>query len=92
MYTKSGSVCKEYNFISKRWMQKKIRPLTQSEREILILAQQDKNTQEMADSLYKSKNTIRNQIKSLFTELNVHSMPEILEYANNHRLIYPDNE
>lgn len=62
MYTKSGSVCKEYNFVSKRWMQKKIRPLTQSEREILILAQQDKNTQEMADSLCKSKNTIRNQI------------------------------
>lgn len=88
-YNKDGLTYKEYNYKVRRWQQKAIETLTEREKAILVLAQQGKTTNEIADDLYKGFNTIRNQIKALFSKLNVHSMQEAIEYASNHCLIYP---
>lgn len=89
MYNKDGSTYEEYNTTTQRWRKKTIEPLTERERAILMLAQQGKNSGEIAGILYKGRNTIRNQIKSLFAKLNTHSMQETVELACRHGMIYP---
>jgi DNA-binding CsgD family transcriptional regulator len=88
LYNKDG-VYGEYNFTSKRWKRKMIEPLTERERAILMLAGQGKSSKEVANVLFKGQNTIRNQIKVIFSKLKVHSMQEAIELAGDHRLVYP---
>lgn len=88
MYNKGRLTYDEYNFRTKRWEQKTKIPLTKRESAILMLALQGKNTKEIADQLCRGQNTIRNQIKSLFSKLHVHSMQEAIEVANNHSMVY----
>lgn len=78
---KDGLTYKEYNFMTKRWKQKTKEQLTERERAILMLAEQGKSSGEIAGDLCKGKNTIRNQIKALFSKLKVHSMQEAIEIA-----------
>lgn len=87
MFTNDGLTYEEFSFISNRWKQKTKHQLTERERAILMLAQQGKNSKEIANALCKGHNTIRNQIKPLFSKLNVHSMQEAIEYAYYHSLI-----
>lgn len=89
IHNKDESKYTEYNFQTKRWKQKEKVSLTERESAILILAQQGKSSKEMANLLYKGQNTIRNQMKSLFSKLGVHSMQEAIEFAHNYHLIYP---
>lgn len=79
----------EYNFITRRWKRKENESLTERERAILMLAEQGKSSAEMGDLLCKGHNTIRNQIKALFSKLKIHSMQEAIEFARNLRMIYP---
>ncbi|MCD7976899.1 MAG: LuxR C-terminal-related transcriptional regulator [Tannerellaceae bacterium] len=88
MYNRDRLTYEEYNFICKRWKQQRKMTLTKRESVILMLAQQGKNYREIAYDLCKGHNTIRNQIKSLFSKLKVHSMQEALESAHNHCIIY----
>jgi DNA-binding NarL/FixJ family response regulator len=87
MHNKNGWTYEEYNFRSGRWTQKTKESLTERERTILMLAGQGKTTGEIADCLCKGQNTIRNQIKAIFSKLNIHSMQEALELASNCRMI-----
>jgi DNA-binding NarL/FixJ family response regulator len=64
------------------------RAIYEREKAILILAQQGKSSGEIANDLCKEENTKRNQIKPLFSKLNVHSMQEAIEFACHHRMIY----
>ena len=43
MYNKDGLIYKEYSFVSRRWKQIELAPLTEQERVILMLAQQGKS-------------------------------------------------
>jgi len=81
MYYKDGFTFEEYNFITHRWKEKKVTVLTELEMAIIMLAQQGKSSGDIAKDLYKGCNTIRNQIKALFSKLNVHTMQETLEFA-----------
>lgn len=63
--------------------------LTERERAILMLAQQGRSSTEIGDILCKGHNTIRNQIKALFSKLKMHSMQGTIEFARNFRMIYP---
>lgn len=72
-----------YNFTTNCWEQQVMEPLTEREKIILTLSKQGKNSKEIATDLCRSENTIRNQIKSLFLKLNVHSMQEAVEYDRN---------
>lgn len=89
MHYRDGLVYSEYNFITKRWSQKVKESLTERERAILMLAQQGKRSFEIAIDLCKGHNTIRNQIKSLYAKLKVHSMQEAIELARKFCMIYP---
>ena len=83
LHNKDKSTYEEYNFITRRWKQDKIEILTEREKAILMLAQQCKNTVEIANELCKGQHTIRNQIKALFNKLKVHSMQEALQISKN---------
>jgi len=89
MHNKDGLTYEQYNFTTKRWKQKTKEPLTEREKAILMLAQQGKSSREIANDLCKGQNTIRNQIKPLFSKLKVHSMQEAIEVARYHCMIYP---
>ena len=89
LHYKDGSTYREYNFTTKRWMQKEKETLTERERVLLMLGQQGKSTAEMSDILCKGHNTIRNQIKAMFSKLGKHTMLETIEFARNFRMIYP---
>lgn len=73
----------EYDFKTNRWVSKVMEPLTEREIIILMLSKQGKSSKGIANDLCRSENTIRNQIKSLFLKLNVHSMQAAIEYACN---------
>ena len=88
MYNKDGLTYKEYSFVSRRWKQIELAPLTEQERAILMLAQQGKNTIAIADDLIKAISTVGNQIKPLFSKLNVHSIIEAIDNASIHRMMY----
>ena len=89
LHYKDGLTYSEYNFVTRRWKQKVKESLTERERAILMLAQQGKSSAEIADDLCKGHNTIRNQIKALFSKLKIHSMQGAIELARNFRMIYP---
>jgi len=87
LFYKDGVTCKEYNTKTQRWKRKQIEPLTERESAILMLARQGETTEEIADHLCKGRNTIRNQIKSLFNKLHVHSMQEALDYIDYYPVV-----
>ena len=75
LHNKDKSTYEEYNFITRRWKQDKIEILTEREKAILMLAQQCKNTVEIANELCKGQHTIRNQIKALFNNCLLYTSP-----------------
>ncbi len=89
MYSTDRLIYKEYNFKTRFWKWKTIEPLTEREKAILMLAQQGKSSREIGNNLCKGCNTIRNQIKVLFSKLNVHTMQEAIEFATRNHMINP---
>ena len=89
LHYKDGLRYDEYKFLTRRWKQKIKESLTERERAILMLAQQGRSSTEIGDILCKGHNTIRNQIKALFSKLKMHSMQGTIEFARNFRMIYP---
>jgi PAS domain S-box-containing protein len=61
--------------------------LTGREREVLILLSRGFNTQEIAEALSISPNTVRNHIQNILAKLGVHSRPEAIVYAYQNGLI-----
>lgn len=87
LHHKGSSIYEAYNFTTRRWKWETIESLTEREKVILMLACQGKTTREIANDLCNGYNTIRNQIKPLFSKLNVHSMHEAIEWAHRHCMI-----
>ncbi len=87
LHYKNESNYNEFNFVTNRWTQTKKDILTEREKVILMLAQQGKNTIEMSDILCKGHCTIRNQIKALFSKLEIHTMQGAIEVARNFHMI-----
>ncbi len=72
----------EYNFKTKLWADVSEEfLLTEREQSILVLAQQGKNTNEIAVVLCKSVYTIRNQIKLIYKKIGVNSIQEAREFV-----------
>ena len=63
--------------------------LNERERILLNLSRQGLNSNEISETLCRSKHTIQNQIKALFVKLNVHSIQEAIERANHCNLLHP---
>ncbi len=81
---RTGYIYKEYKLAAQRWHPIRPQALTERETAILMLADQGKNSKEIAEALYKGQNTIQNQIKALFAKLEVHSMQEAMEVAKHY--------
>lgn len=81
---KMGQIYKEYKFTTRHWHPITPQVLTERETAILMLADQGKNSREIAEALCKGQNTIQNQIKALFIKLEVHSMWEAIEVADHY--------
>jgi DNA-binding CsgD family transcriptional regulator len=88
VYYKCGLSYEEYSFKTERWKHVKTERLTERERAILMLARQGRSSRELADTLYASYHTVRNQIGSLFLKLGVNSMLEAVVFAANRRMIF----
>lgn len=58
-----------------------IEKLTGREREVLIILARGFNTQEIAETLSISPNTVRNHVQNILTKLGVHSRQEAIVYA-----------
>lgn len=79
LYYNNSSIYEEYSPKKKSWFMCSTMLLTEREKFILELAKKGLNVTEIADVLCRSKYTIQNQIKSLFSKLEVHSIQEALE-------------
>lgn len=81
---RTGYIYKEYKLTTQRWHSITPQALTERETAILMLADQGKNSREIAKTLCKGQNTIQNQIKALFAKLEVHSMQEAMEVVKHY--------
>jgi len=81
-----------YSFKNQRWEQKSIQNLTTREKEILILANQGKQTKEIANILDISPKTIRNLEIILYNKLGFNSIIEAIIYATNHNMIFQNSK
>jgi len=89
MYYKDGLTYEEYDTKYYRWKKKTLKPFSERERAILMLAQQNNGSKEIANILCKGNYTIKNQIKQIFSKLDVHSIQEAIERASFQHLIFP---
>lgn len=62
-------------------------PLTEREREVLILIAQGRSNQEIADQLVISIKTVNRHRENIMTKLNLHSRVELVRYALEKGLI-----
>lgn len=88
IHGKDGLIHTEYNFDKQSWKKVVIKPLTEREKAILVLACQGRNSKEIANCLCRGHHTIRNQIKSLFDKLGVNSMQEAIDFSDNYCMLY----
>lgn len=66
--------------------EKTLDQLTPTEFQVLRLIGQGKSNDEIAESLFISKNTVRSHIKSIYAKLNTHSRLQLALYAINSAL------
>ncbi|MFD2520676.1 response regulator [Emticicia soli] len=62
--------------------------LTERELEILVLIAQENSSQQIADKLFISLNTVETHRKNLFRKLNIKNLAGIIRYAFQHKLIH----
>jgi two-component system, NarL family, response regulator LiaR len=64
--------------------------LSERERQILTLLVEGASSQELADRLYLSRNTVRSHVQNICAKLQVHSRLEAVAFAVKHGLAYPE--
>lgn len=77
----------EYDLTQHRWVLKKEKALSETERDVLWLSTQGYTMNDIADKLCKSVDTIKSCKRSLFTRLGVKNIAEALYHAANYRLL-----
>lgn len=60
--------------------------LSDAEMRVMRMYYQDKNVENIADSLYLSFHTVKNHIKSAYAKLGIHTRGEFITYASKHQL------
>jgi LuxR family maltose regulon positive regulatory protein len=58
-----------------------VEPLTERERQVLVLLRTPLSLPEIAERLYISANTVRSHAKHIYAKLDVHSRAEAVERA-----------
>lgn len=72
--------------VGKDLKEKSLDQLTRTEFQVLRLIGQGRSNDEIANSLFISKNTVRSHIKSIYAKLNTHSRLQLALYAINSAL------
>lgn len=66
------------------------RLLTERERQILALLAEGASSQDLADRLFLSRNTVRSHVQNICAKLQVHSRLEAVAFAVKHGLTHPE--
>jgi NarL family two-component system response regulator LiaR len=64
--------------------------LTERERQILALLAEGASSQELANRLYLSRNTVRSHVQNICGKLQVHSRLQAVAFAVKHGIMYPE--
>lgn len=64
--------------------------LTEREKQILALLAEGASSQELANRLYLSRNTVRSHVQNICAKLQVHSRLQAVAFAVKHGLTYPE--
>ena len=78
---------REYSLAEGRWYDRVPIVLTETEQNLLMMSAQGYTTEEIADRLFRSVDTIKYHRKKLFRKLEVDSISEALAFATNYGLI-----
>lgn len=92
LHYKNSLTYEKYETAVGSWSTHTMSLLNERERILLNLSRQGLNSNEISETLCRSKHTIQNQIKALFVKLNVHSIQEAIERANHCNLLHPYKE
>ena len=92
LHYKNSLTYEKYEPAVGSWSTQTMSLLNERERILLNLSRQGLNSNEISETLCRSKHTIQNQIKALFVKLNVHSIQEAIERANHCNLLHPYKE
>ena len=92
LHYKNSLTYEKYEPAVGSWSTHTMSLLNERERILLNLSRQGLNSNEISETLCRSKHTIQNQIKALFVKLNVHSIQEAIERANHCNLLHPYKE
>lgn len=77
----------EYNRITRRWNERHVPTLSDSEKSVLTLSIQGFTIGEIADRMFLSTETIKKYRKSIFDKLEVRNMSEAIMAATNNKLL-----
>lgn len=78
---------REYSLADGKWHDSVPVVLTETEQNLLVMSTQGYTTEEIADRLLRSVDTIKYHRKKLFLKLEVDSITEALAFATNYGLI-----
>ena len=78
---------REYSLADGKWYDRVPVVLTETEQNLLVMSAQGYTTDEIADRLFRSVDTIKYHRKKLFRKLEVDSISEALAFATNYGLI-----
>lgn len=77
----------EYSNGSHSWISKRMKPLTDTEKSVLMLSAQGFTTEETAQKLSKSTDTIKSYRKRVMKKFNSSSISEALMFGLNHNML-----
>jgi len=86
-YFDKGKVRREYSIDHNYWKKDSQFVLTPHENDILVFYKQGKTVKQIADSIGRSEQTIKNLKVELFEKLGVKNMQQAISFSENHFLI-----
>lgn len=76
----------EYNFKKHEWEKKTCVTMSEMERLVLLLSASGYTMNAIANTIYKSLDSIRTYKRSIFSKLNVRNITEAIAYINNYNM------
>ncbi len=77
----------EYSLAGRRWHRRTLQPLSDTERQVLLMSFQGQSQQEIADAIHYSVETVKHVKRQLFERFCVKNIAQAVNYASNYRLI-----
>ncbi len=77
----------EYSLVGRRWHRRTLQPLTDTERQVLLMSFQGQSQQEIADAIHYSVETVKHVKRQLFERFGAKNIAQAVSYAANYRLL-----